>query len=89
MWVPPIEFAPCAQNASAECGELIVPVDYNNPHEGLFGTAIVRARSHRSEPTHRWTRSLAHALGMDEYVISQSSRADEMSARDDPGQVRC
>jgi hypothetical protein len=48
---PPIEFAPCAQNASAECGELIVPVDYNNPREGLFGMAVIRARA--TDPSRR------------------------------------
>lgn len=39
-----IQFAPCPENAAAECGTLTLPVDYNNPNGEAFDMAVVRAQ---------------------------------------------
>lgn len=40
-----IQFAPCAENPSLECGTLTVPVDYRKPHGEAFGMAVIRAKA--------------------------------------------
>jgi pimeloyl-ACP methyl ester carboxylesterase len=40
-----ITFRPCAENASLDCGTLIVPFDYEKPYAGHAGIAVIRARA--------------------------------------------
>src|SRR5690242_20182176 len=40
-----ITFSPCPENASLDCGTLIVPVDYRKPYGEQVGIAVIRARA--------------------------------------------
>jgi pimeloyl-ACP methyl ester carboxylesterase len=40
-----IKFTPCAENASLDCGTLVVPVDYRKPYGERAGIAVIRART--------------------------------------------
>jgi hypothetical protein len=46
-----IAFAPCAANASLDCGTLTVPVDYRKPFGDTVDIAVIRARA--TNPTTR------------------------------------
>ena len=39
-----IDWAPCPELASVECGVLRLPVDYRQPHGASFGLGVMRAR---------------------------------------------
>lgn len=40
-----ITWAPCAEDATAECGTLTVPVDWNNPRGETFQLAVARRKA--------------------------------------------
>jgi pimeloyl-ACP methyl ester carboxylesterase len=40
-----IKFTPCPENASLDCGTLVVPVDYAKPYGDRAGIAVIRARA--------------------------------------------
>jgi pimeloyl-ACP methyl ester carboxylesterase len=40
-----LTFSPCAENPRLDCGTLMVPVDYDNPHGDAIGIAVIRARA--------------------------------------------
>jgi pimeloyl-ACP methyl ester carboxylesterase len=42
---PALQFRPCAENASLDCGTLRVPLDYRKPWAGSVDLAVTRARS--------------------------------------------
>ena len=44
-----IRFEPCPENGDLQCGELVVPVDYDAPHGRRVGLAVVRAKA--ADPT--------------------------------------
>jgi pimeloyl-ACP methyl ester carboxylesterase len=40
-----LKFNPCQENASLDCGTLVVPVDYDKPHGEKVGIAVIRAKA--------------------------------------------
>ena len=47
-----LDFGPCPENESLECGTLSVPIDYHKPWGEKVDLAVVRARD-RSPKAHR------------------------------------
>lgn len=42
-----IQFRPCAEDASLQCGRLTLPVDYRKPHGETFSMGVIRAATTR------------------------------------------
>jgi pimeloyl-ACP methyl ester carboxylesterase len=42
---PPLKFGPCPENPVADCGTLMVPVDYDKPHGEKVGIAVIRVKA--------------------------------------------
>jgi pimeloyl-ACP methyl ester carboxylesterase len=42
---PKLNFAPCAQEATMDCGTLRVPIDYRRPWVGTVDLAVIRAKA--------------------------------------------
>jgi pimeloyl-ACP methyl ester carboxylesterase len=40
-----IAWAPCAQDATADCGKLVLPIDWDNPNGGTFTLALARRKA--------------------------------------------
>jgi pimeloyl-ACP methyl ester carboxylesterase len=40
-----LEFSPCAEDRTLDCGTLMVPIDYAQPHGATVGIAVIRARA--------------------------------------------
>jgi pimeloyl-ACP methyl ester carboxylesterase len=40
-----LRFSPCAEDRTLDCGTLRVPIDYEQPHQGSVGIAVIRAKA--------------------------------------------
>ena len=46
-----LKFSPCAEDRTLDCGTLRVPIDYQQPHQGSVGIAVIRAKA--TKPSRR------------------------------------
>jgi pimeloyl-ACP methyl ester carboxylesterase len=42
---PALQFSPCVEDPSLDCGVVLAPVDYEKPHGESVGIAVIRARA--------------------------------------------
>ena len=46
-----ITWAPCEQDATVDCGTLVLPINWDNPKDGTFSLALARRKA--TDPSKR------------------------------------